>query len=58
MNLPPNIAAWPWKWRERYEERAAIFEFDGLMSKGQAELLAESEVRRQADETKKERVSA
>ena len=24
MNLPPNRSAWPAKWREVYEERAAI----------------------------------
>jgi len=58
MNLPPNIAAWPASWRFLYEERAGIFQFDGLMSKDQAELLAESEVRRQAAEAGKERVSA
>jgi hypothetical protein len=55
MNLPPNIAAWPQLWREAFEERAAIMQFDGLMSQNQAELLAESELRREADEQPKQR---
>jgi hypothetical protein len=51
VTLPPNIAAWPPLWREAFEERAAVMEFDAKLSRDQAELLAESEVRREADQT-------
>ena len=57
MSLPANIDRWPVLWREHFEERAAIMQFDGRMSRDQAELLAESEVRREAEE-QKERMSA
>lgn len=52
MSLPPEIAHWPAAWRELWEERAGIMQFDAKLSRDQAELLAESEVRRQADEEK------
>jgi hypothetical protein len=52
MSLPAQIAQWPAAWREVFEERAGIMQFDARLSRDQAELLAESEVRRQADEEK------
>jgi hypothetical protein len=59
MSLPAQIAHWPAAWREVFEERAGIMQFDARLSREQAELLAESEVRRQADEEfRKERISA
>jgi hypothetical protein len=50
MSLPANIDRWPVLWREHFEERAAIMQFDGRLSRDQAELLAESEARREADQ--------
>ena len=50
MSLPAQLDRWPASYRDLYEERAGIMQFDGLMSRDQAELLAESEIRRQADE--------
>lgn len=58
MNLPPNIAAWPWKWREAFEERAAIMEFDAQLSRQQAELLAEHEIRERAAASGREKKTA
>jgi hypothetical protein len=59
MTLPPNIAAWPAKWRELYEERAALIEFQANLSRPTAEFRAEQDVRKQAAmEPKKERVNA
>jgi len=43
--LPDRIADWPEPWREEYEERAAIMEFDGMLSRQQAEQWAETIVR-------------
>ena len=48
MNLPPNKAAWPAKWRELYEERAGIMEADAKLSRQVAEIRAEQDIRRQA----------
>ena len=50
VSLPAQLDRWPASYRDLYEERAGIMQFDGLMSRDQAELLAESEIRRQADE--------
>jgi hypothetical protein len=50
MSLPAQISNWPASWRELFAERAAIMEFDALLPRDQAELLAESETRRTADE--------
>lgn len=38
--LPPLVRDWPESWREDYEERAAIMEFEGELSRQQAELRA------------------
>ena len=43
--LPPHPADWPDNWREAFEERAAIIEHDGGMSKKKAEYVAEWLVR-------------
>lgn len=53
MNLPPNPAAWPKRWRELYEERAGIIEFQGNVSRETAEFRAQMDVRKQAAEEKR-----
>jgi len=45
MTLAPSIDHWPTKWREAYHERAAIMEFDGRMSRADAEREAEKSTR-------------
>jgi hypothetical protein len=47
-NLPPNIAAWPERFRELYEERAGIIEFMGGLTRQTAEFRAEADIRRVA----------
>jgi hypothetical protein len=44
--LPVNRALWPAEWFLLWQERAAIMEFDGHMSRDKAELEAENDVRR------------
>lgn len=39
--LPANRAAWPALYREKWEERAAIIEFCGNLSRFTAEVRAE-----------------
>jgi hypothetical protein len=58
MNLPLNIAAWPANWRELYEERAGIIEFQANLSRPTAEFRAEQDVRKLAAQSKKERSTA
>jgi hypothetical protein len=48
MILPRNVADWPLCWREIFEERAGIMEFQGNLSRAEAERKAELDVRRQA----------
>ncbi len=43
--LPPLIENWPEYWRELYEERAAIMEYDGGLDRVTAEIRAEAVVR-------------
>jgi len=43
--LPENVGAWPRAARERFEERAAIAEFDAGKSRDEAERQAEQEIR-------------
>ena len=50
MNLPAQIDRWPKLWRERYEERAGIIEFQGNVTRGTAEIRAEQDVRKLAAE--------
>lgn len=40
VELPKNVYEWPEEWIEAYEERAAIMEYDGCMSRVQAEKKA------------------
>lgn len=47
--LPPTIETWPVLWRERYEERAAIREYDAHQTRQAAEQLAEAEMRIRAE---------
>ena len=49
MILPFSIADWPELWRERFEERAAIREFDGQMTRECAEQMSEAEMRLRAE---------
>jgi hypothetical protein len=43
--LPARIEDWPDGWREEFEERAAIMEYDGMLSRSEAEQWAETIVR-------------
>ena len=53
MNLPAQIDRWPKLWRERYEERAGIIEFQANVSRGTAEFRAEQDVRKLAAEERR-----
>lgn len=46
MILPVSIADWPEYWRELYEERAALMEFEGNIPRSLAESRAATEIRR------------
>lgn len=48
MNLPTNRAAWPSRYRELWEERAAIIEFMSNLSRFTAEFRAEQDIRKLA----------
>lgn len=48
MTLPASPAQWQYPWRELYEERAAIVEYDAGKSRAVAEQMAERMVRRMA----------
>lgn len=54
--LPSKVELWPEEWRFLYEERAAIKEFSGNMSKFKAEMEAEKEIRALAEGEKQERL--
>jgi len=43
--LPSDISNWPEHWREEFEERAAIMEYDGGLPRLEAEKKAETIVR-------------
>ncbi len=58
MNLPPNPAAWPARWRDLYEERAGIIEYQSNVSRLTAETRAEMDIRKIAAQEKREKVSA
>jgi hypothetical protein len=45
LQLPKRVADWPPAWRELYEERAAIIEFQGNKNTQLAERLAEADIR-------------
>jgi hypothetical protein len=48
MILPRLVSTWPAAWLDAYQERAAIMEYDGRMSRVQAERDAERECRERA----------
>jgi len=54
-DLPANIPDWPTGARARYEERAAIMQYDGALSREEAERNAEDLIRQQWAEARKER---
>jgi hypothetical protein len=43
--LPAKLSEWPEPYREAFHERAAIMEFDGGLSREEAEMLAEAALR-------------
>lgn len=51
MNLGPDVTTWPPEWRERYEERAAIHEYEANMPRAKAEAMAKVDTRRIAKES-------
>jgi hypothetical protein len=55
MNLPAQIAAWPPRYRELYEERAALIEFMANLSRQTAEFRAQEDIRKQAREEEQSR---
>jgi hypothetical protein len=58
VNLPPNRAAWPAKYRELFEERAGVIEFMANLSRSTAEFRAEQDIRRMAAmEHREERIA-
>jgi len=48
VNLPFKVRDWPMEWHLKWQERAAIREFDGGMLRTHAERAAEAEIRKQA----------
>lgn len=58
MTLPPNRAAWPKKWRELFEERAGLIEFQANLSRQTAEFRAEQDIRKVAAYEKREERNA
>ena len=48
--LPEKIANWPPRWRELYEERAAIIEYEAMLPRSAAEFWAEQDIRKLAKE--------
>lgn len=45
LELPAAVADWPEGWRQRFQERAAIIEYDGGIPRAEAERRAEALVR-------------
>ena len=43
--LPPDLGSWPPEWREAFEERAGLMQFDGGLPRDRAEAEAERRVR-------------
>lgn len=52
MILPLGIETWPAEWRELWEERSGIMEFDGGMTRKRAEREAENDIRRMVERQK------
>ena len=47
IDLPVSVTEWPDEWKESYDERAAILEFDGGLNRSTAEQRSE-ELQRKA----------
>lgn len=47
MALPRELFRWPAYWQELFLERAAIMEYEGNLSRPEAEREAEKDIRRQ-----------
>lgn len=45
LGLPASVLEWPIEWREAYEERVAIMQFDGQLEPAEAERRAETDCR-------------
>ena len=56
-DLPPALTDWPAGARARYEERAAIMQYEGAQSREEAERNAEALTREQWAEARKEKKS-
>ena len=52
MTLPPNPANWPIYFRELYEERAGMMEFQANMSKETAQSCAQLDIQKLAEPQK------
>ena len=57
MILPRKLEDWPNRWREQYEERAAIVEYLANFPRYKAEIMAEQEIRKLAQEAQWEPLS-
>jgi hypothetical protein len=44
--LPRNVKDWPLLWKEKYEERAGIMQFQGNLTRDEAERCAEDDIRK------------
>ena len=53
MTLPTFVYRWSAYWQELWAERAAIMEFEGGMTREQAEKKAEEDIRWQAQGDKR-----
>lgn len=49
--LPQNVRDWPDIWRDRYEERAAVLQYEAKFTRYVAEKLAEQDTRRVAEKS-------
>lgn len=58
MNLPLTRDRWPARWRELFEERAGMMEFQANLSREVAEMMAERDIRRVAAEEPREERTA
>ena len=59
MKLPTDKTRWPAYWKELYEERAALIEYQANLSRETSEYRAEQDIRKQAAaEGEKERIRA
>jgi hypothetical protein len=52
-NWRDELATWPAEWREDFEERAAIMEYDGNLPRAEAERLAFEDVNRRRPQRQK-----